>query len=288
MIQEAAHHVEYFKRKQIEGTLPPCWLFTGDITVQKANFAKELAKKMLYQNSIQQHGMPNSLIDKQIEMGCYPNYLYIERPIQEDGTREREINVETAKSIKKFLEKKSAVLGWRVIIVDAIDDMNRFGANSLLKILEEPPAKTLLLLLCHQPGIILPTIRSRCQILALKDDQTTTENAILKEQFDALLSQVLQGNNSGIEAFANSVIEQDKSLQSFFICVLTQLHKWITQDEKPRFVTVQPLEFWINAYKAVNTFFNAFNDAHIDPKQTILATFILLKDPNAGDFSNLM
>ncbi|HCU06456.1 MAG TPA: hypothetical protein DIC42_02580 [Holosporales bacterium] len=288
MITQTAQHIELFKHKQIEGTLAPCWLLTGDITVQKADFAKELAKEMLYKNDTQQHGMPNSLIDKQIEMGCYPNYLYIERPIQDDGTRAREINVETAKSIKKFLEKKSAVLGWRVIIVDAIDDMNRFGANALLKILEEPPTKTLLLLLCHQPGTILPTIRSRCHVLALKDDTTNTENAILKEKFEAVLSQVLQGNTSELEMFTNTVIEQDKSLQSFFACVLTQLHKWIMQDEKPKFVTVQPLEFWVNAYKAVNTFFNAFKDAHIDPKQTVLATFILLKDPNAGDFSNLM
>lgn len=288
MILQTAHHIEHFKRKQIEGTLAPCWLLTGDITIHKADFAKELAKEILYQNASQQHGMPNSLIDKQIDMGCYPNYLYVERPLQDDGTRAREINVETAKSVKKFLEKKSAVLGWRVIIVDAIDDMNRFGANALLKILEEPPTKTLLLLLCHQPGTILPTIRSRCHVLALKDDTTSTGNNILDEKFEILLSQVLQGNNSGVEAFAKDIVTQDKSLKPFFSCVLTQLHKWITSDNKPKFVTVQPLEFWINAYKSVNTFFNAFKDAHIDPKQTVLATFILIKDPNAGDFSNLM
>ena len=283
-----AQHIQLFKRKQIENTLQPCWLLTGDMSVQKARFAKELAKEILYQNDIQPHGMPNSLIDKQIAMNCYPNYLYVERPIQEDGTRAREINVETAKNIKKFLEKKSAVLGWRTIIVDAIDDMNRFGANSLLKILEEPPPKTLLLLLCHQPGTILPTIRSRCHVLALKDDTINTEHTILNEKFETILSQVLQGNNSGLETFTNNVVEQDKSLQSFFVCVLTQLHQWIIQEEKPKFMTVQPLEFWVGAYKSVNTFFNAFKDAHIDPKQTVLATFMLLKDPNAGDFSNLM
>lgn len=288
MILQTTHHINHFKQKQIEGTLAPCWLLIGDITIHKADFAKELAKEMLYKNESQQHGMPNSLIDKQIDMGCYPNYLYVERPLQDDGTRAREINVETAKSIKKFLEKKSAVLGWRVIIVDAIDDMNRFGANALLKILEEPPSKTLLLLLCHQPGTILPTIRSRCHVLALKDDTASTGNNILDERFEAVLSQVLQGNNLGVETFAKDVVTQDKSLKSFFACVLTQLHKWITSDHKPKFTTVHPLEFWVNAYKSVNTFFNAFKDAHIDPKQTVLATFILIKDPNAGDFSNLM
>ncbi|PIZ32665.1 MAG: hypothetical protein COY39_04960 [Alphaproteobacteria bacterium CG_4_10_14_0_8_um_filter_37_21] len=285
---ETAQHIEYFKRHQNEDTLAPCWLLTGDITVPKAAFAKKLAKAMLYSSELQQHGMPNSLIDKQIEMGCYPNYLYVERPLQEDGTRSREINVETAKSIKKFLEKKSAVLGWRVIIVDAIDDMNRFGANALLKILEAPPAKILMLLLCHQPGTILPTIRSRCHVLALKGDAEIFDNHILDEKFEAVLSQVLQGDNSGVEALSRDIVMQDKSLKPFFVCVLNQLHKWILSEKKPKFVMVQPLEFWVNAYKSVNTFFNAFKDAHIDPKQTVLATFILIKDPNAGDFSNLM
>src|SRR3546814_10904744 len=54
---------------------------------------------------------------------------------------------------------------WRVIVVDAVDDLEADGANALLKTLEEPPAKTLFLLVSHSPGRLLPTIRSRCRIL---------------------------------------------------------------------------------------------------------------------------
>src|SRR3546814_11535352 len=54
---------------------------------------------------------------------------------------------------------------WRVIVVDAVDDLETDGANALLKTLEEPPARTLFLLVSHSPGRLLPTIRSRCRTL---------------------------------------------------------------------------------------------------------------------------
>jgi len=57
--------------------------------------------------------------------------------------------------------------GWRVVIVDAVDEINRNGANALLKILEEPPKQALLLLVAHNAGRLLPTLRSRCRLLAL-------------------------------------------------------------------------------------------------------------------------
>src|SRR5262249_50083885 len=58
--------------------------------------------------------------------------------------------------------------GWRIAIVDAVDELNRFGANALLKILEEPPQRALLLLVCHSASRVLPTLRSRCSVLAMR------------------------------------------------------------------------------------------------------------------------
>jgi len=58
--------------------------------------------------------------------------------------------------------------GWRVAIVDSVDELAREGANALLKVLEEPPARALLLLVSHSPGRELPTIRSRCRRLLLR------------------------------------------------------------------------------------------------------------------------
>ena len=58
--------------------------------------------------------------------------------------------------------------GWRVAIVDSVDDLQREGANALLKVLEEPPERALLLLVSNAPGRVLPTIRSRCRRLLLR------------------------------------------------------------------------------------------------------------------------
>jgi DNA polymerase III subunit delta' len=76
-----------------------------------------------------------------------------------------EITVDEARRLKSFLSLSAADGGRRVILVDAVDEMNTNAANALLKILEEPPARTTLLLVSHQPARLLPTIRSRCRDL---------------------------------------------------------------------------------------------------------------------------
>lgn len=75
----------------------------------------------------------------------------------------------------------TAGLGWRVAIVDPADDMNRNAANALLKILEEPPARSLFLIVNHMPGRLLPTIRSRCRVLRLGELQASEIAARLRQ-----------------------------------------------------------------------------------------------------------
>jgi DNA polymerase III subunit delta' len=67
------------------------------------------------------------------------------------------------REIAGFLRLTAAEEGWRIVIIDGAEEMNRNAANALLKILEEPPRRTLLLLISHSPGQLLPTIRSRCR-----------------------------------------------------------------------------------------------------------------------------
>ncbi|OYU50120.1 MAG: hypothetical protein CFE31_00715 [Rhizobiales bacterium PAR1] len=77
-----------------------------------------------------------------------------------------EISVEDTRDSLNLFEKTSAFGGWRVIIVDAADDLNNASANALLKTLEEPPSRAIFLLVTHQPQRLLPTIRSRCRTLS--------------------------------------------------------------------------------------------------------------------------
>ena len=88
-----------------------------------------------------------------------------------------EIVVDDVRAIADFLRLTPAEGGWRVVVVDGAEFLNRNAANALLKILEEPPQKAVLLLACAAPGRLLPTIRSRCRPLRLAalDDPTLQE-----------------------------------------------------------------------------------------------------------------
>jgi DNA polymerase-3 subunit delta' len=74
-----------------------------------------------------------------------------------------DIIVEDTRAIAGFFRLTAAEEGWRIVIIDGAEEMNRNAANALLKILEEPPRRGLLLLVSHSPGRLLPTIRSRCR-----------------------------------------------------------------------------------------------------------------------------
>ena len=78
-----------------------------------------------------------------------------------------QIPVEKVREINAFMSLTPAEGGWRVVVVDGAEELNQASANALLKILEEPPPRAVLLLVCAAPGRLLPTIRSRCRRLRL-------------------------------------------------------------------------------------------------------------------------
>src|SRR6202041_479149 len=94
----------------------------------------------------------------------------------------RDINVDQAREIAEFLSLTAGEGQWRVVLVDAVDDLNTNGANAILKILEEPPPQVVLFLISHNPGRLLPTIRSRCRQLKLK--------SLGKKQFNQVIEWV--------------------------------------------------------------------------------------------------
>jgi DNA polymerase-3 subunit delta' len=94
--------------------------------------------------------------------------LTIEREVNaKTGRLKRDIAVDDVRDIGGFMSLTPAEGGWRVVVVDGAEDMNQSSANALLKVLEEPPPRAILLLVCAAPGRLLPTIRSRCRRLRL-------------------------------------------------------------------------------------------------------------------------
>ena len=102
-----------------------------------------------------------------------PTCFTLERTISPKKKRLRgEIVVDDVRAAGEFLRLTPAEGGWRVVVVDGAEELNRNAANALLKILEEPPRSALLLLVCNAPGRLPPTIRSRCRRLAPRRSPT--------------------------------------------------------------------------------------------------------------------
>ncbi len=111
---------------------------------------------------------PESGVFRRVAAAGHADLLTVERAWDQRRRRLRgEIIVEDTREIAEFFRLTAAEEGWRIVVVDGAEEMNRNAANAILKILEEPPARAVLLLVSHSPGRLTPTIRSRCRQLAL-------------------------------------------------------------------------------------------------------------------------
>ncbi len=112
---------------------------------------------------------PEHPVFRRTVSGSHADLMVIERAVDEKtGRLKGQIPVDAIRSVKSFLSLTAGEGAWRVVIIDSADDMNRNAANALLKVLEEPPPQALVILVSHNPGSLLPTIRSRCRRLSLR------------------------------------------------------------------------------------------------------------------------
>jgi DNA polymerase III subunit delta' len=160
-------------RRLVEtGRLPHAILLSGPRGIGKATLAFRFARFLLANgdSSTKTAGESRLAIDPEsgvfhrVAGGGHADLLTVERAYDPRRRRLRgEIVVEDAREITSFFRLTAAEEGWRIVIVDGAEEMNRSAANAVLKILEEPPRRALLLLVSHSPGRLLPTIRSRCR-----------------------------------------------------------------------------------------------------------------------------
>ncbi|QCK87466.1 DNA polymerase III subunit delta' [Phreatobacter aquaticus] len=167
------------------GRMHHAWLIGGPEGIGKATLAYRFARFVLANpdpNRIQAATDLSVATDNpvaaRIIAGAHPDLLALRR-IAEAGKDKipQDISVGAMRAIVRFFGSTAGEGGWRICLVDSADEMNRSSANALLKLLEEPPARSLFLIVSHMPGRLLPTIRSRCRSLTL---QTLSEAQILE------------------------------------------------------------------------------------------------------------
>jgi DNA polymerase-3 subunit delta' len=152
------------------GRMHHAWLITGPDGVGKATLAYRFARRLLA-------GMPDGdalaldpshPVFRRVAAGSHADLLTVERGYDDRRKRMRtQIAVDDVRRIGGFMSLTPAEGGWRVVVVDGAEELNLVSANALLKVLEEPPPRAVLLLVCTAPGRLLPTIRSRCRRLRL-------------------------------------------------------------------------------------------------------------------------
>lgn len=164
------------------GSLHHAWLLAGPEGVGKASFARTVALRLLAESQ-RPDGLPPGLgvpddhpAVALVAAGSHPDLRVLARlprdPDKPETGLARGIKVDQVRALQPFLGMATSLGPRRVVVIDAADDLEREGANALLKNLEEPPAGTVFLLVSHAPGRLLPTIRSRCRLLrfSLLDD----------------------------------------------------------------------------------------------------------------------
>jgi DNA polymerase-3 subunit delta' len=201
------------------GRLHHAWLLAGPQGMGKGAFAARVARFLATHGqagagqAITLDDPGDAAASKLVEAGNHPEIIPLARQPKDKGKElARNITIDQVRGVIRRLHLSLSLGDWRVIIVDAVDDLETDGANALLKTLEEPPAQTLFLLVSHSPGRLLPTIRSRCRILRfqpVEHDVMTTWLHELRPMIDMAELRAIVSASGGVPGKALALIDSD-------------------------------------------------------------------------------
>lgn len=276
-------------------------LLNGPKGIGKASLAKILIIKLLQQNS----ALPAHVIENQINANSYPNYLSLTPLTDDDGKIKREITIEQVRNLINNLKKKAAIDEIRIVLIDAVDNLNIPATNALLKILEEPPANVVFIMICQQISAILPTVRSRCMPIHFKTlNEADLEQAItnLKLKFNKELAPYCLGSVGFYEAttkaggmdFINKIIDLIKANNLSDLKTKTQtilksgVEENLVLQLLHRILYVMSLKDMNLApsTQAVERFIRNSHNTHLDANHRLMTAILIAKDPANAEIVN--
>lgn len=277
------------------GRLHHAWLLTGTKGLGKATLAYRFARIALGARKAGARPFdvdPEDTIARRITAMAHPDLFVLRRGLNDRGKPRREITVDDARELGHFFSLAPSEGGMRVAIIDAVDDLNRNAANAILKTLEEPPARSVLLLVCHAPGAILPTIRSRCRRLALRSQPNDVVRAAMGAAADEAIITLAKGRPGraiayaaqGLDAKFADVQRAQKALQRGEAgALLSQLYEQMSGEPFEKLAAVLELagewtraagveeggEGWAEAWSALEALRGEAEGLDMDPRHAL-------------------
>jgi DNA polymerase-3 subunit delta' len=220
----------FFENSLANRSVGHAYLFVGPQKTGKTTIAKTFARFLVCQNYMKEDKKMNlgcGACDtcKQFDKGMYSDYIIVERELDEKkGLRKQKIVVSQVRDVQERLSKRSFLNSSKVVIIPDADRMTEEASNSLLKTLEEPSPNTVLILVTTSPGMLLPTIVSRCQTfhflpVATKD----IYDALVEKGANRDTAKELSDLACGRPTVARELYEDQATLQAYRGLVQTAL-----------------------------------------------------------------